>query len=140
MSKTVIILIIIGILILGAVVFPLINKHQLKNMPHDQQIRILMKQAKGLNYFKNISSGNKGALVYIKNKRKILYYPWVLAEGKMVCTKKTPYDNWDYPEERPAFREEEILQAQKALADYNKHSSVKLYLLSDNEDNKEEKK
>lgn len=57
----------------------------------------------------------------------------------MVCTKKTPYDNWDYPEERPAFREEEVLQAQKALADYNKHSSVKLYLLSDNENNKEEK-
>lgn len=140
MSKTAIILIVAAVIILGAVIFPLVNKRQLKNMPYDQQIRILMKQAKGLDYFKNISNGNKGALVYIKNKRKILYYPWVLADGKMVCTKKNPYDNWDYPEEHPAFRDEEVLQAQRALADFNKHNSVKLYLLSDSEDNKEEKK
>lgn len=133
MNTSLIILIVVVVIALGAVIFPVLNKRQLKKMPYEQQIRILMKQAKGLDYFKNISNGNKGALVYIKNKRKILYYPWVLADGKMVCTKKNPYDNWDYPEEHEPFREDEILQAQRALSDYNKHSSVKLYLLNDEE-------
>lgn len=120
--------VIIVVLILGIIIFPIINRNQLKKMPYDQQIRILMKQAKGLNYFKNISNGTKGALVYIKNKRKILYYPWVLADGKMICTKKNPYTNWDYPEEHPAFREEEIEQAKNALLEYNKKKQIKLYL------------
>lgn len=120
--------VIIVVLILGIIIFPIINRNQLKKMPYDQQIRILMKQAKGLNYFKNISNGTKGALVYIKNKRKILYYPWVLVDGKMICTKKNPYTNWDYPEEHPAFREEEIEQAKNALLEYNKKRQIKLYL------------
>lgn len=120
--------VIIVVLILGFIIFPIINRNQLKKMPYDQQIRILMKQAKGLNYFKNISNGTKGALVYIKNKRKILYYPWVLVDGKMICTKKNPYTNWDYPEEHPAFREEEIEQAKNALLEYNKKKQIKLYL------------
>lgn len=120
--------VIIVVLILGIIIFPIINRNQLKKMPYDQQIRILMKQAKGLDYFKNISNGSKGALVYIKNKRKILYYPWVLVNDKMICTKKNPYTNWDYPEEHPAFREEEIEQAKSALLDYNKHKKIKLYL------------
>lgn len=120
--------VIIVVLILGIIIFPIINRNQLKKMPYDQQIRILMKQAKGLNYFKNISNGTKGALVYIKNKRKILYYPWVLVDGKMICTKKNPYTNWDYPEEHPAFREEEIEQAKNALLEYNKKKQIKLYL------------
>lgn len=120
--------VIIVVLILGIIIFPIINRNQLKKMPYDQQIRILMKQAKGLNYFKNISNGTKGALVYIKNKRKILYYPWVLVDGKMICTKKNPYTNWDYPEEHPDFREEEIEQAKNALLEYNKKRQIKLYL------------
>lgn len=133
MNTSLIIIIVAVVIALGAVIFPVLNKRQLKRMPYEQQIRILMKQAKGLDYFKNISNGNSGALVYIKNKRKILYYPWVLADGKMVCTKKNPYDNWDYPEEHEPLREDEILQAQRALSDYNKHSSVKMYLLNDEE-------
>ena len=60
------------IIVLGVVVFPIVNKHQLKNMPYDQQIRIIMKSADNLHYFKNISNGTKGTLIYVKNKRKIL--------------------------------------------------------------------
>ncbi len=121
------------LLLLGIIIFPVINRNQLKKMPYDQQIRILMKEAKGLIYFKNISNGTKGALVYIKNKRKILYYPWVLVEDKMICTKKKPYTNWDYPEEHPKFSEEEIKQAKEALVEYNKNKQIKLYLQNEEE-------
>ena len=57
----------------GIIIFPIINKRQLKNMPVEQQIRILISQADKLIYWKNISEGSKGSLVYIKNKRKILF-------------------------------------------------------------------
>lgn len=129
MTKLKIILLVIGIiLVLGIIIFPIINKRQLKNMPVEQQIRVLISQADKLIYWKNISEGSKGSLVYIKNKRKILVYPWVLMDGKMLCTKKNPYDKWDYPEEHPEFTEDEIKQALEELEKYNKKNRIKLYL------------
>lgn len=129
MTKLQIILLVIGIiLVLGIIIFPIINKRQLKNMPVEQQIRILISQADKLIYWKNISEGSKGSLVYIKNKRKILVYPWVLMDGKMLCTKANPYDKWDYPEEHPKFTEDEIKQALEELEKYNKKNRIKLYL------------
>ena len=56
------------IIFLGVIVFPIVNKHQLKNMPYDQQIRIIMKSANKLHYFKNISNGTKGTLIYVSVK------------------------------------------------------------------------
>lgn len=116
------------IIALGVAVFPAINKHQLKNMPYDQQIRIIMKSANKLHYFKNITNGTKGTLIYVKNKRKILSYPWVLVDGKMICTKANPFEKWDYPEEQPPLTEDEIKLAIAELEKYNKHCAVKLYL------------
>ncbi len=121
----------VALAILGLIIFPVINKKQFSKMPVEQQIRILMKQADKLVYWKNIANGNKGNLIYIKNKRKILIYPWVLIDGKMLCTKKNPFLHWDYPEEKPAFTEDEISQAISELEKYNKHNPVKLYLQDD---------
>ena len=102
------VIIAIAVIILGIIVFPLINRYQFKKMPAEQQVRILMKQAKGLIFFKNISYGKEGKLVYIKNKRKIYIYPWVLKDGNMLCTRSDLYESWDYPEEytltNPEFR------------------------------------
>ncbi len=120
------IIIAIAVIILGIIVFPLINRYQFKKMPAEQQVRILMKQAKGLIFFKNISYGKEGKLVYIKNKRKIYIYPWVLKDGNMLCTRRDLYETWDYPEEKPAFSEEEKLQAVAELEKYNEKSLVKL--------------
>ncbi len=129
MTKPQIVILVLAIVgVLGVIVFPLINKRQLKNMPVEQQIRILMKQADKLIFWKNIPQGRKGNLIYIKNKRKILVYPWVLIDGKMLCTKENPFDKWDYPEDSPTFTEDEIKQALEELEKYNKHSPVKLYL------------
>ena len=127
MQPLVIILIVLGVLLLGIFIIPVLNRIQFKRMPIEQQVRILMKQAKGLNFFKNISYGNKGTLVYIKNKRKILTYPWILAEGKMLCTKDNPFDFWDYPEEHPELSEDEKKQALEELEKFNEKSIVKLY-------------
>ena len=119
------VIIAIAVIILGIIVFPLINRYQFKKMPAEQQVRILMKQAKGLIFFKNISYGKEGKLVYIKNKRKIYIYPWVLKDGNMLCTRRDLYESWDYPEEKPAFSEEEKLQAVAELEKYNEKSLVK---------------
>ena len=127
MSPLVIILIVIGVLLLGLIIFPIVNRYQFKRLPFDQQIRILMKQARGLVYFKNISYGNKGTLIYIKNKRKILTYPWILLDGKMLCTKENPFDNWDYPEDKPPLNEDEKKQALEELEKFNDKSIIKLY-------------
>lgn len=124
----IIILVVVLLLLFGIIIFPLINKNQFKKMPFDQQIRILMKQANKLIYFKNISYGTKGTLIYIKNKRKILTYPWVLLDGKMLCTKENPFVKWDYPEEQPLMTEEEIIQAKEELEKFNSKSAIKLYL------------
>ena len=116
------------IISLGVAVFPAINRHQLKNMPYDQQIRIIMKGANKLHYFKNITNGTKGTLIYVKNKRKILSYPWVLADGKMICTKANPFDKWDYPEEQPPLTEDEIRLSIGYLEKTNKPTAVNLNL------------
>jgi hypothetical protein len=131
----IIILVAVVLVVLGVIIFPQINKRQLKNMPFDQQVRILMKQANKLIYWKNIPSGTKGVLIYIKNKRKILVYPWVLIEGKMLCTKDNPFDHWDYPEEHPKMSDEEIIQARKELEKYNNKTSIKLYLQNSDTNN-----
>ena len=128
MSPIIIVLIILGVLLCGIVILPIISRQQFKKLPFDQQIRILMKQARGLIYFKNISYGSKGTLIYIKNKRKILAFPWVLADGKMLCTKQNPFENWDYPEDKPPLSEDEKKQALEELEKYNEKSLVKLYL------------
>lgn len=129
MTKTQIIISVVSVLsVLSLIVFPIINKRQFSKLPVEQQIRILMKQAKKLIYWKNIGQGTKGSLVYIKNKRKILVYPWVLVDGKMLCTKANPFDRWDYPEDKPEFTEDEIKQALEELEKYNRHNPVKLYL------------
>lgn len=125
------ILVIVALLILGIIIFPIINKLQFKRMPFSQQIRVLMNQANKLIYWKNISYGKKGTLIYIKNKRKILAYPWVLVDGKMLCTKKNPFDSWDYPEDAPKMTDDEIRQAVEELEKYNSKSVVKLYLQED---------
>lgn len=132
MTKVQIVILVVGIvLLLGIIVFPIINKIQFKRMPFDQQIRILMKQANKLVYWKNISYGTKGTLVYIKNKRKILAFPWVLVDGKMLCTKKSPFVSWDYPNDSPKMTDDEIKQAVEELDKYNSKSVVKLYLQED---------
>lgn len=120
--------IIIGALLLfGIVVFPLVNRHSFKRLPTDQKIRVLMKQAKGLTYFKNVSSGRTGTLYYVKNKRKILVLPWVLADGKMLCTRKNPFERWDYPEEKEPLNSDELNQLYEALDNYNKKNAVKIF-------------
>ena len=100
MTVNQIIILVVVILVLGIIVFPLINRRQFINLEPDQQIRLIMKEAKGLVYFKNVSKGSTGVLFYVKNKRKILALPWVLDGGNMLCTKKNPFSNWDYPEDK----------------------------------------
>ncbi|MBR1763614.1 MAG: hypothetical protein IJ731_09685 [Eubacterium sp.] len=123
----ILVLILLAIILL-ILFLSVINRWQFKKMPFEQQVRILMKQARGLVFFKNISYGSKGTLVYIKNKRKILTYPWVLVDGKMLCTKEKPFEKWDYPKEQPPLTEEEKNQALKELEKYNDKSIVKLYI------------
>lgn len=132
MTKVQIAIIIVAVLIvLGLVIIPIINKQQFKRMPFDQQVRILMKQANKLVYWKNISYGTKGTLIFIKNKRKILTFPWVLVDGKMLCTKKNPFISWDYPDDAPNMTDDEIKQAVEELEKYNSKSAIKLYLQED---------
>lgn len=128
MSKLVIVLIVLLVVILfGVVVFPIVNKAQFKRMPFDQQIRILMKQSNKLIYWKNVSYGSKGSLFYIKNKRKILAFPWALIDGKMLCTKDNPFECWDYPEDKPKLNPDEVKQLVSELQKYNSKSVIKLY-------------
>lgn len=122
----IIILVIAILLIMGIVIFPLINRRQFRNLPYDQQIRILMKEAKGLIYFKNVSKGSTGTLYYVKNKRKILTFPWVLADGKMLCTRDNPFERWDYPEEKEPLNDDELAQLKEELEKYNKKNPVKI--------------
>ncbi|MGN0457917.1 MAG: hypothetical protein ACI4IL_02965 [Eubacterium sp.] len=128
MTPTQIVLLVIVVVFLAVIVFPIINNRQLKNMPFEQQIRIIKKEADKLIYFKNISNGKSGNLVYVKNKRKMLFYPWVLVDGKMLCTKENPFDHWDHPDELPKMTEEEIIQAKQELEKYNQKNPIKLYL------------
>lgn len=123
-----VIIVIILVVVLGLFVFPFFNKLQFNRLPEEQKIRILMKQAKGLIYFKNISNGRSGTLYYVKNKRKIFAFPWELKDGKLICTRQDLFKQWDYPEEKPDFTNEEIKQALEELENYNKKNRIKLYL------------
>ena len=95
-------------------------------MPADQQILLIMKQAKGLHYIRNVSGGKQGFLYYVKNKRKILVYPWVRRGRVRVITKKDPFDRWDYPEEQAPLTREERGQARQVLADYARRSNQRI--------------
>lgn len=133
MSPTVIVVLVVVLLLMGIVVFPLVNKQQFIKLPDDQKVRILMKQAKKLVFFKNVSAGRTGTLYYVKNKRKIYRLPWELRGEHMHCTREHLFEKWDYPEEQPAFTEEEIRQITEELAKYNDKHTVKL-LLNDEAD------
>ena len=121
MTVNQIIILVVVILVLGIIVFPLINRRQFINLEPDQQIRLIMKEAKGLVYFKNVSKGSTGVLFYVKNKRKILALPWVLDGGNMLCTKKNPFSNWDYPEDKQEINQDELAQLKDELEKYNKN-------------------
>lgn len=114
------------ILTFGLIIFPLINRWQFRRLPPDQQIRIIMKQAKSLVFFKNVSRGSTGVLYYVKNKRKILAFPWTLSDGKMLCTRDNPFERWDYPEEKQSLTKEELEQLAAELEKYNKKNPVKI--------------
>lgn len=126
MTAQQIIIIVVVLIVLGVIVFPVINRRSFRNLPPDQQIRILMKEAKGLAYFKNVSKGSTGILYFVKNKRKILVFPWVLSDGKMLCTRKNPFERWDYPEEKELINEDELKQLSEELENFNKKNPVKI--------------
>ena len=115
------------IIIIVAVVLPLFNRQQFRRLPYDQQILAIMKQANKLVFWKNISHGRAGSLFFVKNKRKILVYPWVINEnGQMLITKENPFDKWDYPEEHEPLSADEIKQAREELYAYADKSAVKI--------------
>lgn len=124
-STQIIVLVAVVLVVLGIFIIPRINRNSLAKMPFDQQIRVLMMEAKGLSYFKNISEGSNGTLIYIKNKRKIIAFPWVLIDGKMVCTKAEPLSNWDYPEEKAPLTDDEKELVLSEIEKYNKKQPVK---------------
>lgn len=109
-----IIIIVAVVILLGVIVLPLFNRQQFRRLPYDQQILAIMKQANKLVFWKNISHGRAGSLFFVKNKRKILVYPWVINEnGQMLITKENPFDKWDYPEEHEPLSADEIKQARR---------------------------
>ncbi len=122
-----IIIIIAVVIAVGVTVLPAFNRWQFKRLPYDQQVLTIMKQAKGLIFWKNISHGRTGSLFYVKNKRKILVYPWMLdVNGRMAIQKEDPFDFWDYPEDHPALNEDERKQAREELKKYSHKSAVKI--------------
>lgn len=127
MTSLQIIILILLIILLGTIILPLFNRRQFKRLPADQQVLAIMKQAKKLIYWKNVSNGRTGNLFYVKNKRKILVYPWALDEqGRMVILKKNPFDKWNYPEEQEMLSKDEINQAREELMKYSEKSLVKI--------------
>lgn len=122
-----IIIIVAVVILLGVIVLPLFNRQQFRRLPYDQQILAIMKQANKLVFWKNISHGRAGSLFFVKNKRKILVYPWVINEnGQMLITKENPFDKWDYPEEHEPLSADEIKQAREELYAYSDKSAVKI--------------
>lgn len=122
-----IIIIVAVVILLGVIVLPLFNRQQFRRLPYDQQILAIMKQANKLVFWKNISHGRAGSLFFVKNKRKILVYPWVINEnGQMLITKENPFDKWDYPEEHEPLSADEIKQARDELYAYADKSAVKI--------------
>ena len=121
------IIIVAVVILLGVIVLPLFNRQQFRRLPYDQQILAIMKQANKLVFWKNISHGRAGSLFFVKNKRKILVYPWVINEnGQMLITKENPFDKWDYPEEHEPISADEIKQAREELYAYADKSAVKI--------------
>ena len=123
----IVIIVIAVILVLGIIVFPLINRRSFNKLPPDQKIRILMKEANSMAYFKNVSSGSTGVLYFVTNRRKILAFPWKLVDGHMLCSRKNPFEHWDYPEEQAPLTEDEQKLTLAELEKYNKKSTVKIY-------------
>ena len=122
-----IIIIVAVVILLGVIVLPLFNRQQFRRLPYDQQILAIMKQANKLVFWKNISHGRAGSLFFVKNKRKILVYPWVINEnGQMLITNENPFDKWDYPEEHEPLSADEIKQAREELYAYADKSAVKI--------------
>lgn len=122
-----IIIIVAVVILLGVIVLPLFNRQQFRRLPYDQQILAIMKQANKLVFWKNISHGRAGSLFFVKNKRKILVYPWVINEnGQMLIIKENPFDKWDYPEEHEPLSADEIKQAREELYAYSDKSAVKI--------------
>ena len=122
-----IIIIVAVVILLGVIVLPLFNRQQFRRLPYGQQILAIMKQANKLVFWKNISHGRAGSLFFVKNKRKILVYPWVINEnGQMLITKENPFDKWDYPEEHEPLSADEIKQAREELYAYADKSAVKI--------------
>lgn len=62
------------VLLLGIIVFPLINRRQFRNLPPDQQIRIIMKEAKGLAYLKMYLRAAAVFSFMLKTKEKYLHF------------------------------------------------------------------
>ena len=114
MSGWQIALIVAAVLLLGLVLLPAFNRWQVRRMPAD------------LHYIRNVSGGKQGFLYYVKNKRKILVYPWVRRGRVRVITKKDPFDRWDYPEEQAPLTREERMQARQVLADYARRSNQRI--------------
>lgn len=134
-----IILILTAIVLVGIIVLPLFNRWQFRRLPYDQQVLTIMRQAKGLVFWKNVSHGRTGSLFFVKNKRKILVFPWRLDEnGRMVIDKEDPFDKWDYPEDHPLLNEDEIKQARQELKKYSDKSAVKIIFHDPFEDDKAE--
>ncbi len=127
MSTTQIVLITaVAVLVLGIIVLPLFNRRQFRRLDPNLQIRIIMKEAKGLIYFKNVSNGTSGNLYYVKNKRKILVFPWVLSQGNMLVTRQDPFKCWDYPAEHEPLNSDELKQLLEEIEKYNKKNPIKL--------------
>ena len=125
-------LVIAVLLLLGTVVFPAVNKRQFDALPFEQKVRILMKEANSLSYFKDVAFQNSGTLYYVKNKRKILLLPWEVTDGEKRCTREEPLAVWDYPENVP-LTDEEKERATAELTTYFADKKMKMRL--DNEFN-----
>lgn len=78
-------------------------------------------------YFKNVSNGSTGILYFVKNRRKILAFPWNLEDGHMLCTRENPFERWDYPEDKAPLNEDELKLILEELEKYNKKNPVKIY-------------
>jgi len=131
MTGTQIAVIIAVVLLLGIVILPLINRAQFRRLPPEQQVSVIMRQAKKLIFFKNVSKGKSGTLYYVKNKRKILAFDWVLDNGNMLVTNDNPFERWDYPEEKEPLNEDEKKQLFEEIEKYNKKNPVKLVFKND---------
>lgn len=141
MNTIQIVIIVAAVLVLGIIILPLFNKWQFKRLPAEQQVLAIMKQANKLVYWKNVSNGRTGNLFFVKNKRKILVFPWQLDEqGRMVITKSNPFDKWDYPEEQEPLNDDEVKQAVEELQKYSKSSVVKIIFNNPFENNEAQSK